>query len=216
VFVPEGIGAVAYLSRNIAIMKEKTIAGFMVTCVGDDRTYSYLPSRDGATLSDQIARHVLHHIDPTFRHYTWLDRGSDEQHYCSPGVDLPVATIMRSKYGVYPEYHTSLDTLGGVVTPTGLIGGFQALREAILLLENNVVPEVTTLCVPQLGRRGLYPSLSTKDSSDQVRVMLDLLSYCDGTHSLLEIAEIIGQPFSRLRGMIERFTHEGLVAVRPA
>ena len=216
VFVPESIGAIAYTSRHLDAMRANITAGFNVTCVGDDRTYSYLPSRNGDTLADQIAQHVLRHIYPSFKRYSWLDRGSDEQQYCAPGVDLPIATIMRSKYGEYPEYHTSLDALGTVVTPKGLLGGFIALREAITVLETNVIPCVTTLCVPQLGAHGLYPTLSTKASSDQVRTMLDLISYCDGTRTLLGIANLIGQPFSVLRPMIDVLKREGLVEVHTA
>lgn len=197
VFIPETIGSIVYLSRNLEYLKQHVIAGFNVTCIGDDRSYSYLPSRSGTSLSDQVAQHVLHHTDVDFKRYSWLDRGSDERQYCGPGVDLPVATIMRSKYGEYPEYHTSLDDLS-VVTPMGLNGGYTALRRAIEIIEQNVYLKVMVLCEPQLGKRGLYPSLSTKASSDQVRTMMNLISYCDGTRSLLDIANIIGVPMWEL------------------
>ena len=85
VFIPETIGSLVYLSHNLNWLKKHVIAGFNITCVGDERTYSYLPSRAGDTLSDKVAQHVLYHTDPDFISYTWLDRGSDERQYCAPG-----------------------------------------------------------------------------------------------------------------------------------
>jgi len=210
VFIPETIGSIVYLSQNIEYLKEQVIAGFNITCVGDDRCFSYLPSRNGNTLSDFVALHVLKHTDPDFIRYTWLDRGSDERQYCAPGVDLPIASIMRSKYGEYPEYHTSLDNLE-LVTPTGLQGGYDALRKAIEIIEKNVYLKSTVLCEPQLGNRGLYPTLSTKESGRQVRAMMNMLSYCDGQNSLLDIAELIDEPFWELFPLADKLIKQDLL-----
>jgi aminopeptidase-like protein len=213
VFIPETIGSIVYLSKHLDHLKKHVIAGFNITCIGDDRIYSYLPSRDGNTLSDMAALHVLKHIDPEFKHYTWLDRGSDERQYCAPGVDLPIATIMRSKYGEYPEYHTSLDDLS-LVTSSGLEGGYTALRKAIEIIERNVFPKTTVLGEPQLGKRGLYPKLSTKTSGEQIRAMMNLISYCDGNKSLLEVADLINEPFMELVPLVEKLVDNGLLSVK--
>jgi len=210
VFIPETIGSIVYLSRNMEHMKRHVVAGFNITCIGDDRCYSYLPSRAGNTLSDRAALHVLKQISPNFKRYTWLDRGSDERQYCAPGVDLPIATIMRSKYGEYPEYHTSLDDLT-LVTPSGLEGGFSALRQSIEAIEDNVRLRVSVFGEPQLGKRGLYPTLSTKETGAQVSAMMNLISYCDGTHTLLDIAEIIDEPVSKLVTILRPLLKEGLI-----
>ena len=204
IFIPETIGAISYLSKNIDDLKRYVVAGFNVTCIGDDRNYSYLPSRNGNTISDRAAVHVLKHIDPAFKHYSFLERGSDERQYCAPGVDLPMASIMRTKYGEYPEYHTSLDDLT-VISASGLEGGFQALRRAIEAIDHNLVPKTTVLCEPQMGRRGLRPTLSTKESFSSIhRDLMNLWVYSDGTRSLIDIAELINVPIWILMPMYLR------------
>ena len=198
VFIPETIGSITYLSKHYKQMKKSVVAGFNISCVGDNRAYSYVPSRSGNTLSDIVAQHVLKWIDPEYQRYSWRDRGSDERQYCAPGIDLPIASICRTKYGCYPEYHTSLDDLESVVTPEGLQGGYSVLRRALEVLERNVTPKVTVLCEPQMGKRGLYPDLSIKGSSNKVQLMMDFISWCDGTHTLLEISEITKVPIWKL------------------
>ena len=213
IFIPETIGSITYLSLHHNDMKKNIFSGFNVSCVGDDRAYSYLPSRNGNTLSDTVAKHVLKHMDSNFKSYNWLDRGSDERQYCAPGIDLPIASIMRTKYGQYPEYHTSLDDLENVVTPEGLKGGYWALRRAIEAIEKNKTYRVTVLCEPQIGKRGLYPTLSTKKSEEQVRLMMNLISLCDGQKSLLEIAESLKAPVWELYETIETLVNHELLEI---
>jgi len=211
IFIPETIGSITYLSQHHKEMKEKTVAGFNITCVGDNRAYSYVPSRDGETISDNVAKHVLKWIDPSFVNYTWLDRGSDERQYCAPGIDLPIASILRTKYGSYAEYHTSLDDLEKVVTAEGLDGGYWAIRRAIEAIEKNKKFKVTVYCEPQMGKRGLYPTLSSKTSGEKVKLMMDFISLCDGKTSLLDIANKLNVPIWDLYDLVEKLESHSLI-----
>lgn len=210
VFLPETIGSITYLSRHLDHLKPHLVAGFNVTCVGDERAYSYLPSRSGDTLADRVVLHVLKHHAGEFRRYSFLDRGSDERQYCAPGVDLPVVTMSRSLWS-YPEYHTSLDDLT-LVTPAGLEGSYRAYQRAILALEEDWRPRVTTLCEPQLGRRGLYPQVTAPGYLASVTAMMNLIAYSDGTRTLLEIADAIGVPIWELSPISCRLREHGVLA----
>ena len=211
IFVPETIGSITYLSLNYKNMKKKIFAGFNVTCIGDNRAYSYLPSRNGNTISDLIAKHILKWTDENFIKYTWLDRGSDERQYCAPGIDLPIASILRTKYGKYIEYHTSLDDLDNVVTPEGLDGGYWAIRNAIEAIEKNKYYRATVLCEPMMSKRNLYPNLNGKSRDEKSRTMMNFLSFCDGQTSLLEIAEYIDLPIWKLYKIVDLLKSHNLI-----
>ncbi len=214
IFVPETIGSITYLSRHLDYLKKNVIAGFNVTCIGDDRTYSFLPSRAADTLSDKVATHVLEHIDKSYKVYDWNDRGSDERQYCAPGVDLPIASIMRSKYGEYPEYHTSLDALGTVVTPSGLYGGFTALKKAIQLLEKNCYPVAAILGEPHMSKRGAYPTLSVKSGNNSPATLMNFLTWSDGKHDLIDIAKKIKVPGWELFDVMDQLHTMKLITIK--
>lgn len=126
IFIPETIGSITYLAKNFSEMKENIIAGFNISCVGDDDAYSYIPSRTGKTLADKVAKNILKYHTDKFISYTFLNRGSDERQYCSVNIDLPVCCICRSKYGEYKEYHTSLDNMEYISR-----GGYKAVLKFI-------------------------------------------------------------------------------------
>lgn len=192
VFIPETIGSLYYIRKHGKKLKNRVIAGFNITCIGDERSYSFLPTRLGNTLSDKLAKHVLAYLDKNYIEYDWKDRGSDERQYCAPGINLPIASIMRSKYGEYPEYHTSLDKIGTVVTQAGLSGGLKALKLITEILESNFYPKAKFIGEPQLSKYGLYPKISIKGDYSEARKCLDILTWADGNHSILEIADKSG------------------------
>jgi len=212
IFIPEMIGSAMYLERNMNHLKEQVVAGFNLTCVGDERAWSFLPSRYGNTYADKIAKHTLENNTDHYDAYSWNDRGSDESMYCAPGIDLPVVSVMRSKYGTYPEYHTSLDTIGRVVTAEGLQGTLDMHKKMIKILENDCKPKSLILGEPQLGKRGLYPMISSKGSTDPVKTRLNLISYADGNLTLLEIAEKCKVPFEELIPEIELLESHNIIS----
>jgi len=191
-FIPETIGSIAYISKNLKILKKNLIAGYIVTCVGDEGAFSYIPSRNGRTSSDVVAKKLLL-SKKKFNLYSWLDRGSDERQFCSPGVDLPVCSITKTKYGTYKEYHTSLDKLGKVVTAKGLNESLILYKNIVKYFEANYhdqffLPKTKNYCEPQLSKRDLYPHISTTSTKKNVRLITNILSYCDGNTSLIQIA----------------------------
>lgn len=210
VFVPETIGSIMYITKNFDILKKNLLAGYILTCCGDNGDFSYLPTKYGDTLADKIALNILSSNLKTFKKYSWLDRGSDERQYNSPGVDLPVCSVMRSKYGSYKEYHTSKDDLN-YITPDALFETFLIYKKIIEAFEHNKKYKVMCLCEPQLGKRGLYPTLSTKATKDVVQDMMNLISYCDGKNDLCDISNKINVNIMKLVPIVEKLVVAGVL-----
>ena len=210
-FLPETIGSIAYLSKNFKILKKNVIAGYVLTCIGDNRNYSVLESKQKNSLSDVIAKKILRK-KRNAKIYNWSSRGSDERQYCSPGIDLPVASLMRTKYGEYPEYHTSLDQIGNVITKKGLKGGFEFAKEVLESLEKQMFPKSRTFCEPFLSKKKIYPTLSKKGSVDKsLSKKLEYLSYCDGKKSLVEIANCLNLDLKNSREIIQFLKKNNLI-----
>lgn len=212
VFCPETIGSIAYISEHLAQLREHLRAGFVLTCMGDERSYGYVETRYANTYADRLARASLK-MDVAregFRAYSYLERGSDERQYAAPGVDLPVCTLVRSKFGAYDEYHTSADNLD-LITSYGLQGSIDWLKDLVRLIEGNRIYVSTVLCEPQLGKRGLYSTLSQKGTSHKSKVLMDFLAYSDGANDLISIGDIIGADCGTLLEVAEILQNAGLI-----
>ena len=211
VFVPETIGTIAYISKHLDHLKQNLVAGYILTCIGDERGYSYVETRNANTLADRIARRVLHSIDPGYTRNTFASRGSDERQYGSPGVDLPVGTLGRSGVSGYPEYHTSLDDFS-VVTQAGLGGGFEAAKKCIEALEKGEIYSSQSIGEPFLTAYDLYPTMSKRGSLDiSTTTLVDVFAYSDGSRTLEDVADDIGVSLEAVNSAAEVLSSAGLI-----
>ncbi len=211
---PETIGSIVYLSRRLDHLKARMIAGFHLSCIGDERGYAFVATPGADSLSDRVARHVYKATDPQARECDFLERGSDERQFCSPNARLPVVTLMRSRFGSYPEYHSSLDDLT-LVTPAGLEGGFQAVRRCIETIEAGCVPRATRTGEPQLRKYGLRPDISTRDLGSYFQLVSDVLAFADGRRDLVALCERIRKPAWEVAPVIALLESHGLIERLP-
>jgi aminopeptidase-like protein len=206
IFIPETIGAIVYLAKDDMYkhLSKNVIAGFQITCVGDNNSISFMPSRYGNTYADAVARYVLDNSNNSYLEFSFLDRASDERQWCSPGIDLPVVSLMRTKYGEYEEYHTSLDNLN-YISKEGLELGYLNIKNCLDIIEQNCVYKLLILGEPQLGKRNLYPTISMVGSKFKTKAMMNVLAYSDGKNSVLDIAKIIKVEFKEVLRISKMF-----------
>ena len=212
-FIPETIGAIVFLSQHHHELKKMMKAGYVVSCVGDSGPYTYVRSKRGNTLADRAAEHVLRHLPQegkvNIRDFDPV--GSDERQYCSPGLNLPVGSLLRSRHGEYREYHTSRDNLD-FVSEAGLCGSLEVYLRVVQTLEMNCRPMRTNpYCEPQLGRRGLYSKLAGSPVEDYIVKLLNILSFADGDHDVIDIANRLDCPIWDLLELLEKLVEADLI-----
>lgn len=213
-FTPETIGTVAYVSKKFKSLKKNVVAGFVLTCLGDQNAWSYLPSRTGITLSDKIAKRVLKNHDIKFDSYSFLDRGSDERQYCSPLIDLPFCSIMRSKYGTYDVYHTSGDNLN-FISEQGLQDSLDFYIELIQEFENNRIPIAKIFAEPRFSKYGMRGGVGAMPKLDSQSVLVsNICALADGSFDYHELSLLLKVPTSEIIEQCQNLKQLGLIAVK--
>ena len=185
IFIPETIGAIAYLSRNFKNMKKNFVAGYHLTCLGIGKDYSIIKSIKEESYSNRVAKQILDNLKYK-KIYSFLDRGSDERQFNSPGIDLNVCTLMRSKFFEFKEYHNSMDDLKKT-TPKYMQNSYEFILKIINLIENDFKVKAKIKCEPFLSKRGLYRSLNKNEKLNLLDLdIINVLSYANN----LKISEI--------------------------
>lgn len=211
-FIPGTIGSITWLALNREAVN-RIRHGLVITGVGDPGPVTYKRSRQGDALIDRAVSLVLQQHAPGSSIEAFEPYGYDERQYCSPGPNLPVGRLSRTPFGYYPEYHTSADDLD-LVTPESLADSFEKIRAVFAVLENNrSYRNLNPWGEPQLGRRGLYQGIAGENELPGYELaLLWVLNLSDGSHSLLDVAERAGMPFSVVRRAAEALQEAELLA----
>ena len=180
------------------------IAGFHLTCVGDEGGYSIIHTRKKNKLVDELIKTHAKDIKE-FKYYDYLERRSDERQFGVANIDLPVCTFSRSKPGSFNEYHTNLDNFE-LVTSQGLKGSYDFMIDIIKTLEIGLYPESLSYGEPMMSKYKLYPDKSTREiceSKKVARELLDIIAYSDGVTSILEMSKIMNLSIKSIRERLE-------------
>jgi aminopeptidase-like protein len=212
-FIPGTIGSITWLARNKRRV-EKVAAGLVLACLGDGAPLTYKRSRRGEAWVDRVASYALPHVDQDARIVDFVPWGWDERQFNSPGFDLPVGCLSRSREGEYEEYHSSADSVE-LISSDSLQAAMSAVLELIRVFELdgrylNLAPEGE----PQLGKRGLYATVGGPAAEQEQLAMLWVLNQSDGRNSLLDIADRSGLPLPVISDVALRLDAAGLL--RPA
>jgi aminopeptidase-like protein len=213
VFLPETIGSITFLALRGQHLIEKLIAGYTVTCAGDRGPFTYKASRQGKALCDKAALQVLNASGAAFQRIDFTPAaGSDERQYCSPGFNLPVGSLMRTRYATYPEYHTSLDNLDFISAETIQESVEMYFQVCSAIDGNRSYLNLFPFGEPKLDRRGLYSNLGiTQERLQFCKAIMWVLNYSDGTHDLLDIATKSKLPFATIQQAATACEQEGLL-----
>jgi aminopeptidase-like protein len=198
-FIPETIGAIAWLSQNEEIIS-KIKCGLVATCLGDSGISTYKKTKNGNSIIDRIVEKVLQESKLKFKIIDFFPSGSDERQFSSLGFNLEIGSLMKTMYGKFPEYHTSADNLE-FINKNSLHDSFEKYLNVILMLENNkIYRNLNPKCEPQLGRKGIYRLIGSQKNEDLDELsILWVLNMTDGVNSLLDISERSGIKFQQIQ-----------------
>lgn len=212
VYVPETIGAICILNKHGENFKKNLKAGLVVTCVGDSGIPTFKKSRRGNSIIDRLIINNLSREFPDFKIEDFFPTGSDERQYCSPYYNLPVASLMRTRYAKYKEYHTSADNKS-IMDFEGMNTFVNFYNKILIDLEYiHKYLVVDGRGEPFLRGHNLYQSLGAKKQIPQMtNIILWALNSSTGDCDTLDIAISTGSELSDVYQVCELLCDKGLL-----
>ncbi len=213
-YLPETIGSIAYINKNKSSLKKNVIAGFVVVCVGDNKKWSFLKSPRENTLADNVSEFILKQQKINYKSFNFeTDRGSDERQFCWPGIDLPICSIMRSKYGTYKEYHTSLDNLK-FISEKGLWSSFKIYTKIFDCLELHKTFYMNRYfgkSEPFLTKYKLIDTLSSKSSYLKQKLMMQIIYFTTSPKNLIDLIILTKEKYYNIKKILDLYLKRKLI-----
>lgn len=209
---PETIGPACYLSSHLDELKENSLAAFNLTCVGDPNGWNFLHSPSGNSYSDKIALATLDSLGIKYISHDFLKRGSDERMYASAKVNIPMVSIMRSKYTEYAEYHNSLDDMS-FVTPQGLQETLDYYINLIQLVECDGFFTTSVVGEPFLSHIFQFPLTGgrfTENRDNSIELLKDLLAFSRGS-TISDLATKLGRSTNEIIPPLNQLVEANLI-----
>ena len=94
----------------------------------------------------------------------------------------------------------------------GCEGGFNVAKKSIEILLSRTYPKYRVLGEPQMSKRGLYHTVSTKKFKKIHRGYMNFLQYADGTNSLEGISKLIKLELSTVKKINEILLQKKLIS----
>lgn len=208
-FHPETIGAIALIKRRNLDQNNPVVAAWNFTCMGGPSDFSIMPSKYPNSFPERITLQALENLKQTYKIEEFLQRGSDERQFTSPGVEIPTVSLMRSMYGLYDEYHTSLDNLE-FISQANLNLSLEAMIEILRIVEETRVYKSVNPCEPFLSKHKLQFGI---DGHHHIgfRDVLNVHAYCDGKNTLDDISKYCQLELETVAKICDRLQKIGII-----
>jgi aminopeptidase-like protein len=214
---PETIGSLGLLHLQEENFKKNMVAGLVVNCMGGNpKELTFKHSRNDSGLLDKLLYHLNQHGHKHANVKFSPLSGSDERQYNSPGFQFPVCCVTRNFYSPCLQYHCSFDnkeTMG--IKP--ILDSIDKIESILLAFEQVAVFKNTSpFGEPNLGSRGLYPTLSffsaeREQQINELNHIKMLLNYSDTKHDTIDIANLQGKCVTDMQSAISKLEEQKLL-----
>ena len=191
ILIPETIGAIYYINKNLDKLKKNLVAGFNLSCVGINAPYTLISSVHENTYADII----INRIGKKYRNFkkiSFLKRGSNERQFGCQNLNVPFVTITRKKFGEYKEYHTSKDNLK-ILNYETIIETCNFIKKAIDEINKNLIFEKQTTGEPHWSKYNLVsPKATMKNMLNKNRhIISHVAALTNRNHDVISLSKKI-------------------------